>query len=54
MGRHPALFVHMLACTLLAVFAEPVLHYTRAAADQLHDPTSYVETVMSTGAKPRP
>ncbi len=41
-------------CLLLTVFAEPVLRYTRATAEQLHGPQSYVESVLSTDARPRP
>ena len=34
----------------LVLLAEPVLGYTRAAADALHDPVRYIEAVM--GARP--
>lgn len=40
------------ASTWLAVSAEPVLAYTRAAAEALHEPQAYIETVLS--AKPVP
>jgi multicomponent K+:H+ antiporter subunit D len=39
-------------CLLLVVRAEPVLVYTRASAQALHQPTQYIDAVMS--ARPRP
>jgi multicomponent K+:H+ antiporter subunit D len=47
-----ALGVLLVANLLLAVFAEPVLRYTRSTAAELHAPRAYVETVLST--KPSP
>jgi len=44
----------LLSCALLTVFAEPVLRYTRATAEQLHAPPAYVDRVLSTTAEPRP
>jgi len=42
------------ACILLTVCAEPVMRYTSATAAGLHAPRSYIETVLSTKARPRP
>ncbi|HEU4582940.1 MAG TPA: monovalent cation/H+ antiporter subunit D [Polyangiaceae bacterium] len=38
----------------LTLSAEPVLHYTRAAAEALYDPRGYVEAVLSTKPVPGP
>ena len=48
-----AVLTLLFACGLLTVFAEPVLRYTRATAAQLHAPASYIESVLSTRARPR-
>ncbi|MGE3547244.1 MAG: monovalent cation/H+ antiporter subunit D, partial [Kofleriaceae bacterium] len=48
-----AVLTLLLACTLVTVFAEPIMRYTRATAAQLHAPLSYVETVLSTAPRPR-
>ncbi len=42
------------ACMALTVRAEPVMHYTRAAADALHQPAQYIATVMSARPVPAP
>ena len=42
------------SCVGLAVFAEPVLRYTNATAAGLHGPRPYIESVLSTKARPRP
>jgi multicomponent K+:H+ antiporter subunit D len=42
------------SCILLAVGAEPVMRYTRATAESLHAPNAYIETVLSTRARPKP
>ncbi len=42
----------LLACMALTVLAEPAIGFTRAAANALHAPTTYVHAVMS--ATPRP
>src|SRR5690606_14214384 len=44
----------LLACTLLTVFAEPVLRYTNATAADLHSPQPYIDTVLSVPARPGP
>jgi multicomponent K+:H+ antiporter subunit D len=49
-----ALGVLIGCCVLLSVFAERVVRYTRATADQLHAPSLYIDNVMSTGERPRP
>src|SRR6185436_4300386 len=38
----------LFACAWLTVRAEPVLRYTRAAAEALNAPTTYIEAVLST------
>jgi multicomponent K+:H+ antiporter subunit D len=48
-----AVLALLFSCVLLTVFAEPVLRYTRATAEQLHAPQAYVEAVLSTRAQPR-
>jgi multicomponent K+:H+ antiporter subunit D len=48
-----AVLTLILSCVLLTVFAEPVLQYTQATASSLHAPASYVDTVLSTKARPR-
>jgi multicomponent K+:H+ antiporter subunit D len=40
------------SCTLLTVFAQPVLRYTDATAAGLHAPRAYIDAVLS--MKPRP
>ena len=42
------------ACMALTVRAELVMHYTRAAADALHQPAQYIATVMSARPVPAP
>jgi multicomponent K+:H+ antiporter subunit D len=42
----------ILSCVLLTLLAEPVLRYTRATAEALHEQRGYIEAVLS--AKPRP
>jgi len=42
------------ACMALTAWAEPVLRYTRAAANDLHAPQHYVDAVMSTQPRPGP
>jgi len=42
----------LVACAWLTVRAEPVMRYTRATAESLHSPASYIDAVLST--KPRP
>jgi multicomponent K+:H+ antiporter subunit D len=49
-----AVLTLLFACLLLTVFAEPVTRYMRATAAELHAPRAYVDTVMSTKARPRP
>jgi multicomponent K+:H+ antiporter subunit D len=44
----------LLCCIALTVYAEPVMRYTRAAAAGLHEPRSYIDTVLSTKARPSP
>jgi multicomponent K+:H+ antiporter subunit D len=44
----------LLACGALAVGAGPVLRYTQAAADTLHDPVSYIAAVKSARPVPGP
>ena len=44
----------LLSCVLLAARAERVMLYTRATAAALHAPESYIETVLSTKARPGP
>lgn len=39
-------------CVALTVFAEPVMRFTRATAESLHEPRPYIETVLSTKALP--
>ena len=34
-------------CAAIAVFADPILHYTRDAAQELSDPARYIDAVMS-------
>ena len=40
----------LFCCAWLSVFAEPVMRYTMATAAQLHTPSAYIETVLSTKA----
>lgn len=40
------------SCILLTACAEPVLRYTQATAAELHAPSAYIETVLSTKARP--
>jgi multicomponent K+:H+ antiporter subunit D len=47
-----AVVVLLLGGVLLSVFAEPILRYTNATAEGLHQPAAYVEAVLS--ARPRP
>jgi multicomponent K+:H+ antiporter subunit D len=49
-----AVLALLLSCVLLTIFAEPVLRYTNATAAGLHAPRSYVDTVLTTKARPRP
>jgi multicomponent K+:H+ antiporter subunit D len=42
------------ACVLLTVFAEPAMRYTRATAAALHAPSGYIQSVLSTRARPGP
>jgi multicomponent K+:H+ antiporter subunit D len=42
------------SCIVLTAAAEPVMRYTRATAESLHSPQSYIETVLSTRARPKP
>jgi multicomponent K+:H+ antiporter subunit D len=49
-----AILVLLFAGVLLAIFAEPVTRYTTATAAGLHAPRPYVDTVLSTKARPRP
>jgi multicomponent K+:H+ antiporter subunit D len=49
-----AVLTLLFACVLLTVFAEPVTRYTSATAAALHAPRSYIETVLSTKARPGP
>jgi multicomponent K+:H+ antiporter subunit D len=44
----------LVASAWLTLRAEPVLHYTRAAAEALHDPRGYIEAVLSTKPVPGP
>jgi multicomponent K+:H+ antiporter subunit D len=48
-----ALGVLISCCILLSVFAERVVRYTRATADQLHAPSLYIDSVLSTDERPR-
>jgi multicomponent K+:H+ antiporter subunit D len=51
-----AVAVVTLICSsvLLTIYAEPVLRYTRATAEGLHAPRSYIDAVLSTKARPGP
>ncbi len=49
-----AVLTLLLSCVLLTVWAEPVMRYTRATAAELHSPRSYIDTVLSTRARPGP
>jgi multicomponent K+:H+ antiporter subunit D len=44
----------LLVGAVLVVQAEPVLRYTRAAAQALHDPALYVDAVFAARARPGP
>jgi multicomponent K+:H+ antiporter subunit D len=44
----------LLACTWLALRAEPLMRYTTAVAEALHTPTAYIDAVMSTKPVPGP
>jgi len=39
-------------CAAIAVFADPILHYTRDAAQELSDPARYIDAVMSAPVVP--
>jgi len=43
----------LFCCVWLSVFAEPVMRYTMSTAAQLHTPSAYIETVLSTKALAR-
>jgi multicomponent K+:H+ antiporter subunit D len=47
-------FVLILVCAWLTVRAEPVLRYTRATAEALHQPDAYIDAVLSTKPVPGP
>jgi multicomponent K+:H+ antiporter subunit D len=49
-----AVLTLILSCGLLTVFAERVLRFTSATAAALHAPSSYIEAVLSTKARPGP
>jgi multicomponent K+:H+ antiporter subunit D len=49
-----AVLTLIVSCGLLTVFAERVLRFTSATAAGLHAPTSYIEAVLSTKARPGP
>ncbi len=49
-----AVLALLFSCVLLTIFAEPVLRYTNATAAGLHAPKSYVDSVLTTKARPRP
>jgi multicomponent K+:H+ antiporter subunit D len=54
-GAEAAAVVVLLAsCVVLTVFAEPVMRYTNATAAGLHAPRPYIDSVLSTPARPRP
>ena len=42
-----AVIALIVSCVLLTVYAERVMHYTRATAAALHAPSSYIRTVLS-------
>ncbi|MCJ0762985.1 monovalent cation/H+ antiporter subunit D [Variovorax terrae] len=44
----------LLGCALLALYAEPVLRYTRATAAELHQPSLYIDAVMAARPVPNP
>ena len=44
----------LVVCAALAVLAQPVLRYTRAAAEALHAPTAYIDAVTATKPVPGP
>ncbi len=48
-----AVLALLVSSVVLTVFAEPVTRYMRATAAELHAPRAYIETVMSTKARPR-
>ncbi len=43
----------LFCCVWLSIFAEPVLRYTMSTAAQLHTPSAYIRTVLSTKALER-
>jgi multicomponent K+:H+ antiporter subunit D len=49
-----AVLTLIFSCVLLTVFAERVTRYTNATAAQLHAPGEYIESVLSTKARPSP
>ena len=44
----------IVACSWLAVRAEPIMRYTRATAEALHSPAAYIDAVLSTKPLPGP
>ncbi|HKP66331.1 MAG TPA: cation:proton antiporter, partial [Casimicrobiaceae bacterium] len=42
----------LIGCVAMAIFADPLLRYTRAAAQELVQPARYIEAVISTSVVP--
>ncbi|HVZ36662.1 MAG TPA: monovalent cation/H+ antiporter subunit D [Polyangiaceae bacterium] len=49
-----SVLVLLSACVALTLWAEPVLRYTTAAAEDLYAPRRYIDTVLSAQAAPEP
>jgi multicomponent K+:H+ antiporter subunit D len=49
-----AVLALVFCCIVLAVGAESVMRYTRATAESLHAPHAYIESVLTTKARPKP